>query len=96
MSVCPLRLAAHPSAHPSRPFAALPPCSAAHHLIAPLRADGFTGTDTYDGRTEGVVHNIEGEHRVLHRLINKSIPLSEFPDETTFRAWQTTNVSLVL
>ena len=61
-----------------------------------LRADGFTGTDTYDGRTEGVVHNIEGEHRVLHRLINKSIPLSEFPDETTFRAWETTNVSLVL
>ena len=69
-------------------------CSSPH--LAPLRADGFTGTDTYDGRTEGVVHNIEGEHRVLHRLINKSIPLSEFPDETTFRAWETTNVSLVL
>ena len=90
-----MRLGAHPSAHRSRPFAALPP----QLLIASaplLRADGFTGTDTYDGRTEGVVHNIEGEHRVLHRLINKSIPLSEFPDETTFRAWETTNVSLVL
>ena len=93
MSACPLRLGAHQSAHRSRPIAALPH---AHRLIAPLRADGFTGTDTYDGRTEGVVHNIEGEHRVLHRLINKSIPLSEFPDETTFRAWETTNVSLVL
>jgi hypothetical protein len=65
-------------------------------LCSSVELYGFTGTDTYDGRTEGVVHNIEGEHRVLQRLLSKSIPQSEFPDETTFRAWETTNVSLVL
>ena len=82
---------------PDRPDRArsLPP-SHGHLPIALLRADGFTGTDTVDGRTEGVVHNIEGEHRILQRLVSKSIPQSEFPDETTFRAWATTNVSVVL
>ena len=92
-----LNSGAHAAAHRpivrSRPIAALPH---AHLPIALLRADGFTGTDTVDGRTEGVIHNIEGEHRVLQRLISKSIPQSEFPDETTFRAWATTNVSVVL
>ena len=78
------------------PDHALPAFPRAHLPIALLRADGFTGTDTVDGRTEGVIHNIEGEHRVLQRLISKSIPQSEFPDETTFRAWATTNVSVVL
>ena len=92
---CPFELGAHQSAH--RPIARSPSSrSVLTSRLCPLRSDGFTGTGTVDGRTEGVIHNIEGEHRVLQRLINKRIPQSEFPDETSFRAWATTNVSVVL
>jgi len=60
---------------------------------------GFSGTTTIDGHgvTDGppgyVGHGIEKEHELLHRMIDHSLPASDYP-EATRSSWALTNVVL--
>eukprot|EP00966_Prymnesium_polylepis_P045675 1057492-Prymnesium_polylepis.1 len=60
---------------------------------------GFSGTTTIDGHgvTDGppgyVGHGIEKEHELLHRMIDHSLPASDYP-EATRSSWALTNVRL--